>query len=117
MKKSLMILVMLCSVSSVYGAHHELNTSKIIEIAMSAAPSNVSEQATIMGSDGSILREGNNGWICMPGSPPNENVAPMCVDQAWQKWLQAYMTQSTYCLLYTSPSPRDKRQSRMPSSA
>ena len=24
---------------------------------------------------------------------------------------------STHCLLYTSPSPRDKRQSRMPSSA
>ena len=24
---------------------------------------------------------------------------------------------SNYCLLYTSPSPRDKRQSRMPSSA
>ena len=26
-------------------------------------------------------------------------------------------TDSYYCLLYTSPSPRDKRQSRMPSSA
>ena len=26
-------------------------------------------------------------------------------------------TQYYYCLLYTSPSPRDKRQSRMPSSA
>ena len=25
--------------------------------------------------------------------------------------------QTTICLLYTSPSPRDKRQSRMPSSA
>ena len=25
--------------------------------------------------------------------------------------------QARYCLLYTSPSPRDKRQSRMPSSA
>ena len=25
--------------------------------------------------------------------------------------------QVIYCLLYTSPSPRDKRQSRMPSSA
>ena len=25
--------------------------------------------------------------------------------------------QPTLCLLYTSPSPRDKRQSRMPSSA
>ena len=28
-----------------------------------------------------------------------------------------YSTQSYTCLLYTSPSPRDKRQSRMPSSA
>ena len=35
----------------------------------------------------------------------------------WQfKILQNIMTQNN-CLLYTSPSPRDKRQSRMPSSA
>ena len=27
------------------------------------------------------------------------------------------IAQYSYCLLYTSPSPRDKRQSRMPSSA
>ena len=30
---------------------------------------------------------------------------------------QPMFTQSERCLLYTSPSPRDKRQSRMPSSA
>ena len=30
---------------------------------------------------------------------------------------QATGDQSDCCLLYTSPSPRDKRQSRMPSSA
>ena len=30
---------------------------------------------------------------------------------------QIAMAQPLYCLLYTSPSPRDKRQSRMPSSA
>ena len=29
----------------------------------------------------------------------------------------AYLVTSGDCLLYTSPSPRDKRQSRMPSSA
>ena len=29
----------------------------------------------------------------------------------------SYLTQAIDCLLYTSPSPRDKRQSRMPSSA
>ena len=38
-------------------------------------------------------------------------------------WLQSRQTnriakaELTFCLLYTSPSPRDKRQSRMPSSA
>ena len=31
------------------------------------------------------------------------------LDQVWNKFID--------CLLYTSPSPRDKRQSRMPSSA
>ena len=30
---------------------------------------------------------------------------------------KAYNNQRKICLLYTSPSPRDKRQSRMPSSA
>ena len=30
---------------------------------------------------------------------------------------KALLTFHTVCLLYTSPSPRDKRQSRMPSSA
>ena len=31
--------------------------------------------------------------------------------------VESGMPDSTFCLLYTSPSPRDKRQSRMPSSA
>ena len=35
---------------------------------------------------------------------------------AQEKLLKEYATRKG-CLLYTSPSPRDKRQSRMPSSA
>ena len=31
--------------------------------------------------------------------------------------LKLFYTKNYRCLLYTSPSPRDKRQSRMPSSA
>ena len=31
--------------------------------------------------------------------------------------IQGTVTDNNGCLLYTSPSPRDKRQSRMPSSA
>ena len=33
------------------------------------------------------------------------------------KYEEVIFTNNTTCLLYTSPSPRDKRQSRMPSSA
>ena len=37
---------------------------------------------------------------------------------AWDKILNKRSTSwRNFCLLYTSPSPRDKRQSRMPSSA
>ena len=38
----------------------------------------------------------------------------------WTQWIFKQLFNSYYCnicLLYTSPSPRDKRQSRMPSSA
>ena len=36
--------------------------------------------------------------------------------QAYKNGLEG-LTPAEFCLLYTSPSPRDKRQSRMPSSA
>tara|TARA_B100001013_G_scaffold148504_1_gene88096 strand:+ start:1697 stop:2260 length:564 start_codon:yes stop_codon:yes gene_type:complete len=87
---------------SIFGAHHEssekveYSKKRIMEIAMSAAPSNVSMEATIIDSTGKMLRKGSNGWTCMPGTPPNENVNPMCVDKAWQKWLKAFMEQAPY---------------------
>ena len=38
------------------------------------------------------------------------------IDEVW-RWVDVGLGQAQHCLLYTSPSPRDKRQSRMPSSA
>ena len=38
-------------------------------------------------------------------------------DSSQEKPLEATVVSVGACLLYTSPSPRDKRQSRMPSSA
>ena len=35
----------------------------------------------------------------------------------YQDSITNYFEENNICLLYTSPSPRDKRQSRMPSSA
>jgi hypothetical protein len=56
--------------------------------AMSAAPASISAQATIMDSDGTVLREGSNGWTCMPDTMPGDN-APMCNDAVWMKMMMA----------------------------
>ncbi|HET6593590.1 MAG TPA: hypothetical protein VFG48_11785 [Xanthomonadales bacterium] len=60
----------------------------LIKQAMSAGPDSISAQATIMDSDGTILREGSNGWTCLPHTMPGDN-APMCNDALWMKMMQA----------------------------
>ena len=47
--------------------------------------------------------------IVLDGLRGEESVAELCRQEG--------IAQGLCCLLYTSPSPRDKRQSRMPSSA
>jgi hypothetical protein len=61
-----------------------------IERAMSAAPASVSADATIMDVDGTILREGSNGWTCIPGVGliPGD-MHPMCNDAVWMAWMKA----------------------------
>ena len=52
-------------------------------------------------------------WL---GEDPNREgllETPKRVMKAYKEYFAGYKV----CLLYTSPSPRDKRQSRMPSSA
>ena len=44
-------------------------------------------------------------------------LASLVVGGALLAWWLVYSAMQGGCLLYTSPSPRDKRQSRMPSSA
>lgn len=61
--------------------------------AMSAAPSDVSAAATILDADGTMLRQGTNGWTCFPGIPLIHNDEhPMCNDATWMTWLEAAKT-------------------------
>ena len=63
--------------------------------AMSAAPAAISDKATIVQAqaDGSMktLREGTNGWTCMPDSPTTPGPDPMCMDANPAKWAQAWI--------------------------
>lgn len=71
----------------------------LIESAMHAAPHSVGSKAKIvaMQPDGSLrtLREGSNGFTCMPDSPTTPGPDPMCMDaNAWE-WAGAWMGHKT----------------------
>jgi hypothetical protein len=72
-------------------------TDDKIARAMLAAPSDISAQATIMDVDGTVLREGTNGWVCMPGVgliPGDEH--PMCNDAVWMSWIGAVVSDTDF---------------------
>jgi hypothetical protein len=58
--------------------------------AMSAGPDDISESARIVDKDAQgrtiILREGRNGFTCMPGNPNAVGDPPMCADAASMQW-------------------------------
>ena len=68
-----------------------------IKSAMSAAPIAIAENATIMdwpaeqGAKMTLLREGTNGYTCLPDMPDTGGNDPMCLDEPWMKWADAWM--------------------------
>jgi hypothetical protein len=68
---------------------HETAAEKIAR-AVKAAPSDITDNATIVDLDGTVLRQGTNGWTCMPGvSRGPGNNYPMCNDAVWMAWMKA----------------------------
>ena len=65
-------------------------TQAKIARAMSAGPDNISKSARIIDTDAQgnkvILREGSNGFTCMPGNPKVIGEPPMCTDAASMQW-------------------------------
>lgn len=72
---------------------------QMIQSAMRAAPSKVSATATVvaMGADGKMrtLREGTNGFTCMPDNPATPGPDPMCMDKAAMEWAVAWVEHKT----------------------
>lgn len=65
-------------------------TQAKIARAMSAGPTDVAKSARIIDTDAHgntiVLREGNNGFTCMPGNPKVVGEPPMCVDAPSLQW-------------------------------
>ena len=81
------------------GAALSAADQKMIKSAMRAAPKKVSAGATIVatGADGQMrtLREGTNGFTCMPDNPATPGPDPMCMDKAALEWAGAWMGHKT----------------------
>jgi hypothetical protein len=63
--------------------------------AESAAPPSIARNATIvtMNADGkmNMVRQGKNGWTCIPDSPATPGPDPMCMDSNAAKWATAWI--------------------------
>lgn len=64
----------------------------MIASAVSAGPASISADATVVDWSMNVLREGSNGWTCLPDDPNAEGNAPWCVDAAWMNFIQALMS-------------------------
>ncbi|HYK82160.1 MAG TPA: hypothetical protein VEU55_03370 [Gemmatimonadales bacterium] len=90
---SLLVLAFLSAVSAdrVLGQAQWTDAQKIAN-AMTAAPSFISGNATIMewqNGKAVTLRAGTNGWTCVPTNPAREGNEPMCLDDEWMSFMDA----------------------------
>jgi hypothetical protein len=74
------------------------NAQKVAN-ALSAGPKYITDHATVMDWPSPqdkeqkmrVLRQGSNGWSCMPDQPGAPRHSPMCADQTTMKWMMAIM--------------------------
>jgi len=87
--------------------HHEASENQDhtsaawqIEAYSTAAPDFIGNFASVIGSDGAVLREGTNGWICQSANPrpvpetgweSAHHAMPVCHDGEGMKWMMGYM--------------------------
>ena len=69
--------------------------AEVIASAESAAPAAVSKDAAVVTIDAeghmTVVREGSNGFTCMPDVPETPGADPMCGDAGAMKWTDAWL--------------------------
>jgi hypothetical protein len=63
----------------------------MIKSALSAAPAAIAKDATVVDMSMKVLKQGTNGWTCLPDMPSTPGPDPMCVDKNGMEWAAAWM--------------------------
>lgn len=78
------------------GVTSESSRAAKIANAVTAAPEEISRNATVKdwpakeGGGMAVLRQGTNGWVCLPDDPTTPGNDPMCMDGAFHDAVAAY---------------------------
>jgi hypothetical protein len=76
----------------------KMSKEELIKLAMSAAPPEISKDATIMipGPDGKMVeaKKGTNGFTCFPDTDGQTVPDPICGDAASMQWANDYMSKA-----------------------
>lgn len=88
MKTSTTLTTTACLVSLLSGSAALADDAKAE--ALSAGWPGMAEGATVMDWEGNMLQEGDNGYTCLPTPPALNGTAPMCMDDTWMKWADAW---------------------------
>lgn len=98
-KHVLMLSLGVLSLAQPAVADEMFDKMNTIVSAESAAPRAISSDATIYGFDSAgamiTVREGSNGWWCMPDAPNTPGADPMCGDANSMEWVMAWMNKTT----------------------
>jgi len=66
-----------------------------VSSAESAAPAAIAHDASVVTVDDkgtmTTVRQGKNGWVCMPDAPTTPGPDPMCMDPNAAKWADAWI--------------------------
>ncbi len=70
-----------------------LTAQQKVNSATGAGPTSLSQNATVQDWDGNVLREGTNGWTCLPDRSDTPGEDPWCVNQPWLNFIDALVSE------------------------
>jgi len=71
-------------------------TAAAVANALEAAWPGMATDAAVVDWEGNVLKEGSNGYTCLPTPAQLTDNAPMCMDAGWMEWAQAWNTKGPY---------------------